>query len=339
MSILGGSTDAPFILPLPHKYPSKLPSSPSEKISLGFSRPEFCFYPNHPSQLRYELGPQQALICHDPSFSKPRSGLPPFDPNHIRYTTPRRLKNVQLWGSGSKHWGKSKSDWEVNFPICAPGPTVPPDQLAMLENEVYPNIAIKRYCAPALNPNRALFTVYKYPIGSHWVIWDFRSGNVHLTGLWRAAAQAAEECSAPHSMPNMRANARADIMKLVELTPKALHSCIKRVRGGLLKIQGTWIPYEMCKQLARRFCYYIRWKLVPLFGPDFPALCMSPLDSGFGKLRFTSLSVCSSPSLPNAALPSVLPQKLWPMKLSKSEGEVPTDGPPCKKMCINNLLT
>ncbi|GMG55975.1 unnamed protein product [Ambrosiozyma monospora] len=60
---------------------------------------------------------------------------------------------------------------------------------------------------------------------------------------------------------------------------------VRRVRGGFLKIQGTWIPYAIAKQLASKFCYKIRYALIPLFGEDFVHLCLKPYEKGFGLLR------------------------------------------------------
>ena len=48
---------------------------------------------------------------------------------------------------------------------------------------------------------------------------------------------------------------------------------VKRIRGGYIKIQGTWLPYPVSKELCSRFCYPLRYLLVPLFGPDFPEKC------------------------------------------------------------------
>lgn len=48
---------------------------------------------------------------------------------------------------------------------------------------------------------------------------------------------------------------------------------VKRIRGGYIKIQGTWLPYPISKELCSRFCYPLRYLLVPLFGPDFPEKC------------------------------------------------------------------
>ena len=43
----------------------------------------------------------------------------------------------------------------------------------------------------------------------------------------------------------------ADIVKMIESQPD-LASKLRRVRGGYLKIQGTWMPYEIALRLARR---------------------------------------------------------------------------------------
>ncbi|QHS73922.1 Xbp1p [Saccharomyces paradoxus] len=49
----------------------------------------------------------------------------------------------------------------------------------------------------------------------------------------------------------------------------------KRIRGGYIKIQGTWLPMEISRLLCLRFCFPIRYFLVPIFGPDFPRDCES----------------------------------------------------------------
>ena len=53
-----------------------------------------------------------------------------------------------------------------------------------------------------------------------------------------------------HSAYNGSA-AAADIVKMIESQPD-LASKLRRVRGGYLKIQGTWMPYEIALRLARR---------------------------------------------------------------------------------------
>ncbi|KAM3160825.1 HTH APSES-type domain-containing protein [Lachancea thermotolerans] len=51
------------------------------------------------------------------------------------------------------------------------------------------------------------------------------------------------------------------------------HDLLKRIRGGYIKIQGTWLPFEVARALCMRFCYPIRYMLVPIFGPSFPNEC------------------------------------------------------------------
>ena len=71
-------------------------------------------------------------------------------------------------------------------------------------------------------------------------------------------------------------------MKIIDSQPD-LAAQLRRVRGGYLKIQGTWMPYEIALRLARRYvpspvhrltyvlilhrvAWPIRYDLVPLFG-------------------------------------------------------------------------
>lgn len=207
------------------------------------------------------------------------------------------------------------SDWRmtpvVHFPVvpleAALG--LPQEEYVRLQSTIYPSITTKKYCASALDPTRLHLVVYEYPLGGRWVIWDCETGYVHLTGLWRAALQeqAMEQLRA--GVPSVRPNTKADIIKLLELTPKDLHQCIKRVRGGLLKIQGTWLPHRLCEQLARRFCYYIRFLLVPIFGPAFPLRCLAPQDEGFGELRFDNIDMSQVPTQPTPM--ARVPRVVW----------------------------
>lgn len=48
---------------------------------------------------------------------------------------------------------------------------------------------------------------------------------------------------------------------------------LQRIRGGYIKIQGTWLPWEVARLVCTRFCFPIRFFLVPLFGPEFPKQC------------------------------------------------------------------
>ncbi|KAG8789985.1 hypothetical protein FRC12_013040 [Ceratobasidium sp. 428] len=79
----------------------------------------------------------------------------------------------------------------------------------------------------------------------------------------------------------------ADIVKMLESQPD-LAPQLRRVRGGYLKIQGTWMPFEVALRLARRVAWPIREDLVPLFGPTFPSTCLSPDQPGYGQVVATS---------------------------------------------------
>ncbi|KAF9507149.1 hypothetical protein BS47DRAFT_1304389, partial [Hydnum rufescens UP504] len=90
--------------------------------------------------------------------------------------------------------------------------------------------------------------IYEYPLNNQWVMMDVDDGYVLWTGIWKALG-----------------NAKADIVKMIESQPE-LESQLRRVRGGYLKIQGTWMPYEVALRLARRVAWPIREDLIPLFG-------------------------------------------------------------------------
>ncbi|ODQ66209.1 hypothetical protein NADFUDRAFT_50130 [Nadsonia fulvescens var. elongata DSM 6958] len=148
---------------------------------------------------------------------------------------------------------------DINRLLCE----VPDDQKNLIPNPEL--IATKRYTTSI--DERNFLTVYEYQVNNQWIIWDYHTGYVLLTGIWKAIG-----------------NNKADIVKLVENSPE-LSPYLKRIRGGFLKIQGTWLPYEMVKKLAGNFCYNIRYSLIPVFGLDFPSLCLLPSEVGFGHLQ------------------------------------------------------
>jgi hypothetical protein len=47
---------------------------------------------------------------------------------------------------------------------------------------------------------------------------------------------------------------------------------------------GYWMPFEAAKAIAATFCWKIRYALTPLFGTDFPSLCIPPHSQQFGKM-------------------------------------------------------
>lgn len=116
------------------------------------------------------------------------------------------------------------------------------------------------------NDPRGYIPVYEYPLNGQWIMMDIDDGYILWTGIWKALG-----------------NSKADIVKMIDSQPD-LASVIRRVRGGYLKIQGTWMPYEVALRLSRRVAWPIRDDLVPLFGPTFPGTCLSPDQPGYGQI-------------------------------------------------------
>ncbi|KAK7442504.1 hypothetical protein VKT23_016102 [Stygiomarasmius scandens] len=116
------------------------------------------------------------------------------------------------------------------------------------------------------NDPRGYIPVYEYPLNGQWIMMDIDDGYILWTGIWKALG-----------------NSKADIVKMIDSQPD-LASMIRRVRGGYLKIQGTWMPYEVALRLSRRVAWPIRDDLVPLFGPTFPSTCLSPDQPGYGQV-------------------------------------------------------
>ena len=255
----------------------------------------------------HQLPPQQEPYSLSSSSSppqqqeqSPRQSM--MKPTKVSKTTRRKSKDTQAMVSKFSSKMKTKKSKRnhtlipnnnIYYPIHRPSVS---DSLAyyetqFLNNFVYPKIEIKKYSTSALDPQRSYITAYEFPINNHWVIWDYETGWVHLTGIWKASLNVEEANVSPSHM-------KADIVKLLESTPKEYQHYIKRIRGGFLKIQGTWLPYKLCKILARRFCYYIRFALIPIFGVDFPQSCLNPTERGFGELKLDDLHSFEETALP-----------------------------------------
>lgn len=123
--------------------------------------------------------------------------------------------------------------------------------------------------------SKLIAAVYEFQLNDQTIMWDYCTGLVHLTGIWKALG-----------------NSKADIVRLVDSHPE-LEGVIRRIRGGFLKIQGTWVPYELCKKLALRTCYTIRHALISLFGPSFPEECLKPDVRGYGTLTLDDSGIDS----------------------------------------------
>lgn len=99
-------------------------------------------------------------------------------------------------------------------------PHMLPPQSADLRRLLGPNhkVRMQKYATNA--DERGYVSVYEYTVDGHPIMWDYTSGLVHFTGLWKALG---------HN--------KAEIVRLIESNPN-LNSVIRRIRGGFLKIQG-----------------------------------------------------------------------------------------------------
>ncbi|KAG9122655.1 hypothetical protein FRC07_000873, partial [Ceratobasidium sp. 392] len=68
--------------------------------------------------------------------------------------------------------------------------------------------------------------VYKYPLNGQWIMVDTNDGYVLWTSIWKALG-----------------NSKADIVNILESQPD-FASKLRRVRGGYLKMQGTWMAHD-----------------------------------------------------------------------------------------------
>ncbi|KAG8742760.1 hypothetical protein FRC10_000927 [Ceratobasidium sp. 414] len=73
---------------------------------------------------------------------------------------------------------------------------------------------------------RGYVPVYEYPLNGQWIMMDTDDGYVLWTGIWKALG-----------------NSKADIVKILESQPD-LATKLRRVRGGYLKMQGTWMARD-----------------------------------------------------------------------------------------------
>ncbi|ORZ04885.1 transcription regulator HTH, apses-type DNA-binding domain-containing protein, partial [Absidia repens] len=93
---------------------------------------------------------------------------------------------------------------------------------------------------------RGFKPVFEYEINGQPILWDRETRDVFLTGIWKALGYT-----------------KVDVIKTIQCNPNVK---TKKLRGGLLKIQGTWVPYQDARSLCLRAAWIIRHQLTPLFG-------------------------------------------------------------------------
>ncbi|KAI8337447.1 transcription regulator HTH, apses-type DNA-binding domain-containing protein [Chlamydoabsidia padenii] len=103
---------------------------------------------------------------------------------------------------------------------------------------------------------RGYIPVKEYFINGHSILLDSEKGDICLTGIWKVLGYQ-----------------KSEINKFIKLNPNIQ---LKKITGGNLKIQGTWISFYTARALCLRIAWDIRHQLVPLFGTEFVHECYSP---------------------------------------------------------------
>ncbi|KAJ2990016.1 hypothetical protein NUW58_g3168 [Xylaria curta] len=108
---------------------------------------------------------------------------------------------------------------------------------------------------------RESFEVFQYVFkvpgddAEYAVMWDYNIGLVRMTPFFKC-------CKYPKTTPAKMLNSNPGLKEIT-------HS----ITGGSIMAQGYWMPYQCAKAVCATFCHNISGALIPIFGPEFPALC------------------------------------------------------------------
>jgi hypothetical protein len=135
------------------------------------------------------------------------------------------------------------------------------------------------------------------------VMWDYNIGLVRTTHLFKCNDYSKVRTVRQKGYGSVRrANvfAQTTPAKMLNANP-GLRDICHSITGGALAAQGVyplgwivhmctdgskgyWMPFEAAKAVAATFCWKIRYALTPLFGTDFPSMCIPPQGAQFGKM-------------------------------------------------------
>ncbi|KAF9892037.1 hypothetical protein FE257_002443 [Aspergillus nanangensis] len=113
---------------------------------------------------------------------------------------------------------------------------------------------------------RESFEVFQYTfkipgVDKEWMImWDYNIGLVRTTHLFKSQNYS-----------------KTTPAKMLDANPGLREIC-HSITGGAIVAQGYWMPFDVAKAIAATFCWRIRHALTPIFGLDFPSLCIHPQD-------------------------------------------------------------
>ncbi|KAE8367471.1 hypothetical protein BDV27DRAFT_154905 [Aspergillus caelatus] len=114
---------------------------------------------------------------------------------------------------------------------------------------------------------RESFEVFQYTFKipgqeKQWTVtWDYNIGLVRTTHLFKCQQYS-----------------KTTPAKVLNANP-GLRDICHSITGGAIAAQGYWMPFEAAKAVAATFCWNIRHALTPLFGVDFPYLCVPPTNA------------------------------------------------------------
>ncbi|OAP56439.1 hypothetical protein AYL99_09618 [Fonsecaea erecta] len=120
---------------------------------------------------------------------------------------------------------------------------------------------------------RESFEVFQYQFKipgesiTYTMLWDYNIGLVRTTPLFKCGNYS-----------------KTTPAKMLSRNPGLKELC-HSITGGALVAQGYWIPYDAAKALAATFCWNIRYALTPVFGKDFPEICLPPDSENFGSMQ------------------------------------------------------
>jgi len=117
-------------------------------------------------------------------------------------------------------------------------------------------MAINKNIYNTSQDERGYISVYEFTSSNGTIVmWDSECGYVNWTSIRKAMGWSK------------RGEGR-NIMKEMENVEKTAKD-IRKIRGGILKIQGTWIPFDDAYEAAKEYCYSIRYELTQIFGEQF----------------------------------------------------------------------
>ncbi|KAH8681369.1 hypothetical protein BX600DRAFT_505069 [Xylariales sp. PMI_506] len=160
------------------------------------------------------------------------------------------------------------------------------------EYQVYPASNIQDYCRHIPynsgkkdffeKTGRESFEVFQYTFkapddnNQYVVMWDYNIGLVRMTPFFKC-------CHYPKTTPAKMLNANPGLKEIS-------HS----ITGGSIMAQGYWMPYECAKAVCATFCFRIAAALIPIFGPEFPAQCVRPGSTEYGRMIIDPTIVAKS---------------------------------------------